>query len=485
VPALLGAFVVVTVLATHVHEMRVDDFQAWMIARDATSIGNLAARSRYEGHPLLWYVILWGVSKITRDPFVLQPLCALIGVANAFVLLRYAPFNLAARGALVFSYFIVFEYNVVPRSYGLGLLLLLLVCVAMSRPRRNMVLVGVLLALASLTTVYTLILAVALAAAIAIDEVVVRGRRLGTAANLTAAAVFAAATAIAAYEIWPRSDASIVTRVGQGQAGIGVPIVGQIWRAAVPIPHFDAHFWETNLFGFGHLDAVLGFALWCVVAAWLASRPAALALWAGGTFGLLLFSYLGYYGSTRHWGHYVLLGVLATWMRYTVADWPDRWSRAAAPLDRLAHRAAPLFTAVIAVVLAAQVVAAGSAIALDAKYPFSGAEAAADLIRARGWDDLPIVGYSDFGTSPVSAILDRPIYYPGSAEWGTYAVGNNNRHHYSPNGVLSVARRFTRNGTSVVVLLDTPATSLPPGTRFVEKFGAVAEKEDLYVYLVS
>jgi len=37
------------------HEMWRDEFQAWLVARDADSLVQLAGNVRYEGNPMLWH----------------------------------------------------------------------------------------------------------------------------------------------------------------------------------------------------------------------------------------------------------------------------------------------------------------------------------------------------------------------------------------------------------------------------------------------
>ncbi|MCG9132637.1 hypothetical protein J5I95_13245, partial [Candidatus Poribacteria bacterium] len=62
----VGAFT-----ASH-HEMWRDEIQAWLLARDSTSIFNLFAHLKYEGHPGLWHLCLMPLSRITHSPVVMQ-----------------------------------------------------------------------------------------------------------------------------------------------------------------------------------------------------------------------------------------------------------------------------------------------------------------------------------------------------------------------------------------------------------------------------
>ena len=57
------------------HEMWRDELQAWMIARDSTSLGDLFGHNmRYEGHPGLWHLALFVLTRVTDNPVAMQAL---------------------------------------------------------------------------------------------------------------------------------------------------------------------------------------------------------------------------------------------------------------------------------------------------------------------------------------------------------------------------------------------------------------------------
>ena len=57
---------------------------------------------------------------------------------------------------------------------------------------------------------------------------------------------------------------------------------------------------------------------------------------------------------------------------------------------------------------------------LHLRTHFSGSKLAADFIRRNGYENLLIVGSKEANVSPVTAYLNRPIYYPDSSRSGTY-----------------------------------------------------------------
>src|SRR5262245_41361569 len=133
----LGVFALVTAFGIRAHTLWFDELQAWNIARASGSLGDLAHNLRYEGHPILWYLPLFALTRVTGNPHAMQVLQWLIAVATSALVVFRAPFRLVVRVALLAGYFLAFEYGVFSRSYGLGALLLVwaLVCLGRRAPR--------------------------------------------------------------------------------------------------------------------------------------------------------------------------------------------------------------------------------------------------------------------------------------------------------------------------------------------------------------
>ena len=112
-----------------------DELQAWNIARASHSLPGLVANLRYEGHPVLWYLPLYALTRVTGDPRWMQALQLIVVVATYALVLFRSPFALPARLAIVAGYFVAFEYGAITRSYGLGVLLLVATLVLLARPR--------------------------------------------------------------------------------------------------------------------------------------------------------------------------------------------------------------------------------------------------------------------------------------------------------------------------------------------------------------
>jgi hypothetical protein len=67
----LGYFIIALIGVLH-HEMWRDEFQAYLVSRDSHSFAELVANNKYEGHPLLWYTLLYWLTAFTENPLALQ-----------------------------------------------------------------------------------------------------------------------------------------------------------------------------------------------------------------------------------------------------------------------------------------------------------------------------------------------------------------------------------------------------------------------------
>src|SRR3954469_6374700 len=75
------------------HELWLDEAQHFLIARDSSSLGELATNMKYDGHVQLWNYMLFFITHfITTNPAGMQVFHLLLINGAVFIFLRYAPF---------------------------------------------------------------------------------------------------------------------------------------------------------------------------------------------------------------------------------------------------------------------------------------------------------------------------------------------------------------------------------------------------------
>lgn len=206
----LGIFATLLALVTCRHEMWSDEVQAWLISRDSHSILSMIRDLRYEGHPALWYLVLYLPAHLWPNPAVMQGLNFFIAVALAWLILSAQALSRPLRLLFVFSFFFFYQYGVTSRSYALAALLLVAAARCLTGEKRHSKLAILFLALAVNTHAFAAPVAVVLAFwAFYLKKVKTWSeavRMLRDRQFLAAFVILAAAGAVGLATVWPAPD---------------------------------------------------------------------------------------------------------------------------------------------------------------------------------------------------------------------------------------------------------------------------------------
>ena len=123
-----------TALGTLHHELWYDEAQAWCLARDNT-FPELLNQLTYEGHPPLWYLVLFVLSQLGFGCNSMLVVSWLASCLTVCLVLFKSPFNNYVKAAFVLSGGMIYYMPVVSRVYCL--IPLLLFSVSVIYPKRN------------------------------------------------------------------------------------------------------------------------------------------------------------------------------------------------------------------------------------------------------------------------------------------------------------------------------------------------------------
>lgn len=500
----LAAFLLVTAPVVLRHEMWRDEIQAWLLARDTVSLGQLFHLLHYEGHPSLWYLLLRPVAQALRDPRWIQPLALALSCCSVYLFARFAPFSRLVRVLFAFGYFVVYGWTVVARSYGLGLTLSVLLCVLLTRPRQRSGYVALVMALLANTSVYGSMIVAACCVALVVNAVFVRPRS-GCAARLRSVALPVvaglAAVLLAAIQVWPAPDNAFVgpglpgVRHTDDYSAVERPFVAltPIWRGYVPIPRVEEVsdiWWANFLVDRSKNGAVLAGMLTIVgvvVLAMLLRRSVlGLTFYLASTAILELFSMLVYGGSLYHHGYFFLAVMMALWFAasQTAGNPAVVNARASRVWARWLDARAQL---VIVTLLVLQVIGGGFRVVTDLAMPFSEGEAAADYIRSHELERFPMLFAAGFYGTTVSAYLDRPVFALDRNVRMTYVPLNRPAAVLDDASVLARVDSCCAARDSVMILMlphALEATSSSLNIRPLAALGHAMAPERFYLYEV-
>ena len=497
----VGAFT-----ASH-HEMWRDEIQAWLLARDSTSVFNLFAHLKYEGHPGLWHLCLMPLSRITHSPVIMQMFHLLITGVTVYLFVRYSPFNWFQKLLFCFGYLVLYEYAIVARNYALGLLLITVFCVLFRERYKRFIWVGCVLFLLAHTSVHALIVAIAIGVALCCEyvfsgrflkplsqeiETIENKRHIWIGFGLIAVGII---TAVLQLNPPPDTGFAVAWNFNYETKRVN-DIVKLISRAYLPVTRPVLGFWGSNVLTtysfFQIIQVPLCYFLMLFSVLLFLKRPTALLTYLISTFGLLAFFYIKYQGSIRHHGFLFLTFLMCCWI-YRDCPAINLGKTEQQDEDSIVDRVLNVSGMVIVTLLLICHAMGGiTAVRMEHRHIFSYGKLTAEYIKSQEMQNLPMIGDVDYAVSTVVGYLEKPrqVYYPRGSRLGSFVRWDNARTHDAPDVlVIEEAERLGAQSAQEVLIILNRALSAElreqHNLTFLVKFtGSTVGDEGFYLYLM-
>ena len=446
---LLCFFSIVNVGIFH-HEMWRDELEAWLIAKDSISIPDLLNNLKYTGHPALWYICLHFISKVVKEPAIIQLFNAILITGAILVFLYHSPFSKIQKALFCFGYFPLYEYGVISRSYSLGLLLIFSFCTLFCRSKHNYLYLAITLALLSHIHIYGLMIGFVFASMLAWTTLIKFRhekktplkqpnlfRQIGISLAVYLLSLLGAIAQIAPPVNANNNAGDIANSVSKSYNLIDVflaserPLTG-IWRSYVPIGNLSLDdFWNSNFLADNNsFFNIAGFELGSVISVILSSilclsfalvfikNRKILFTYIAGTFSIVMFGILFKSPDVRHSGHLFILLVACLWIYLSEAKSKTEnvlHHRSIAPIPRYQNM-------LLTTILCLQVYAGIQMYAVDSANVFSNSQNVAWYIKRNQLENSTIIGSNHRIVFPIAAWLNKEIYYPETQQFGSFTV---------------------------------------------------------------
>lgn len=414
------------------HELWRDELQAYGIARNSHSLMELMANKAYEGHPVIWYYLLYGLTRLTSSPFAMQLMHLLIGLIGIVIFLRYFPGNAWIKILLPLGYFFIYEYTVISRNYGLGFALSFGLMAAIQC--RQWWLSALLLCMLMHTSVYGFLLASAILPLLLYKQQL-QDKRIA----IITAILFSFSATLFWITVRPPDDSGF----SPGWAFHWMDLqraINTIWDVFIPLPKAQLNTWNSNIISdeLPWIKTSLSLLIFTGAIISLRKSKQALIFFLFSMLLILLFLTCKYLGFVRHQGHLFLAYILALWLANLNQD--------NAPSKGFSFT--NIFTGSI---LTAQVLSGLIACYMDWQYPFSNAEKVAAYINYN-YPRASIASSPDYIGTPVAVLLNRTLYYPASERSGQFIIWDSKRQSLSEDLAISLAGRKRPPGTKLLLL---------------------------------
>ena len=454
-------------LATNVwfHAPWGDELHAWGLILASSDIGDLFRRLHYEGHPGLWHLLLWWAAAVSMDPATLAAVHLAVASGILLLVAFHSYFSRAEKILLLSNYFLVFEYTVVARNYGVAMLLALVYGRIRAATTERPLLAFTLLGTIANTNIHALLLAGFLGVEYGWSSVITAQRwsGFGLWRKLSGPVVFCALIALAMATVWPAAD--IAHHVQQPMLGG----VGDFRRLSLQLlqtattPYFPIDFSFPASFAFPGRLYENGLRVWTSIlllpfiggALWVAFRDRVrfLIVLVGLELASAAFAFLIYPVAIRHLGAiFVGFLVLVSIHRSMPSD-PGSTARP---------------TASIAVLCLLALGSLGGVLAIAGQWmrPFSNDVAAARWLTNHASADAVLIASDDIRAEPIAILLRRRFYALDCRCEDSYVQFRNRRDGFTENMIperLEEAVRLYR--PRPIMLLAGTNLSMPIRTE--------------------
>lgn len=417
------------------HVLWRDELNALAIAWASPTIPSLFWHIHREGHPWLWYVILWIPSRFTQSVLVLKVVQGIVSTAIILFVALRSPFRSWEKALVLAGYFFVFEYTVLSRMYGVMLLMFILYLWWRTTRPESPILGAVLLGLiASVDTIgimlsFTLLLEYAYTAFARRHASPLFSRKTA----VSASAVYAA---ILLFAVWSAKPAADVSWRTTGRPFKDAKSLSHLYDAFLnytilpffPVKSPRSHFfWNPDL----HLGNLAYTVPMLIILGMLyisfRKQKNLLLLMGVAILAGTMFRHLIYPGYERHFGIVFLAFLAAVWI-----------VRAGNP--------SALLPIPVYILLAISALSGVWATIGSWKRPFSYDKTAAEWIIANHLENMPLVGEEDTSVVDVAEYLHRPIYQIECSCVDTYILFSSRRDNFTkadaPQRILEAAHFY-------------------------------------------
>lgn len=478
------------------HELWLDEAHHYLLARDSISFQNLLKNTRYEGHPILWNLILYLITRLTTDPIWMQIFHIGIMTIAVGVFLKKAPFSWKFKLLFIFGYFMFYEYNILSRNYSLGVFFIFLACSLYDKRDIKYLLISALLGFASNSHAIFLILASSIMGMIILERFKTRKLRFSK-STWIGIGIFGVLTFISFLQIIPPSDTSFFDR------GEDISFFQKIAKSLSPffksifiIPDVTIDsFWNSNiLINYNKSIATLFALISLCIPYLLFYKNKKLLIYI--YFGILAtagFFFITMMNAARYYGILYLFLITALWFdAYTSPKVKKSTLFSENTLKQTRN-------IIIYSILGIHFVSGAYTYTKEIREPFTTAKQTAKYLKEKNLIEKTIVTKACNGTT-LSAYIEKPIYFTKTNSFQSYCTFNrpSTENEQTTLEVIRSIRNLLKTNKEPIIFITYEAFLNPIEKKpfiiynqdlkikFLAKFeGSIIKKGNHYLYEIS
>lgn len=464
---ILLSYLLLTIAMIFFHEPWRDELQALSIVKTSNSFYDIFEVTKYEGHPSLWFIILYIIQLFSNSILLVQFAHLSIIFCGIVIFLKKAPLNIKYKILTIFGYFFTYEYSVIFRNYGLGVTLLFLAYYFLEK--KKLISASLITFLALQTNIYAVFISIALWMVIFLDYYKKDLKNL-----LIASFIVLIGTTFSILDIIPPSDSGFAVGYQKNLQSLFV-----ITKAFIPIPTLEIDFWNNNIIFYyinnnSLLNIISIFILISCLYCLKESKKAQLFFII--SFSLIIgFTTFKFTGSLRHHGYLFITFISSLWLKNILdKDSVDK--------DNTFQKY------FITTILISQVISSFIAYYMDFKYNFSQAKEVKIFLEKENLSDYEIIGNYQANTSTIAGLLDKKIYYPSIEDYGINVIWNKkSKKHISKIKLLSLFENKKKINKKTLLItsykIDNKKLLKEYNLVLIKEFNpSIVQDESFYLY---
>ncbi|MDP8247692.1 MAG: hypothetical protein P9M00_06100 [Candidatus Tritonobacter lacicola] len=482
------------------HEMWRDEMQAWLIARNSSSIYALFRNFAEEVHPALWFIMLYIVNFATRSPLCMQFLHVIIAVAIVYIFAYFSPFTRLQKALFPFGYMIFYELSVISRCYSTGILLIFVICCIYPSRCKRLIAMAILLFLLANSSFMGLVVAAAIGLSLIIEFTATRE---GAAASVPGSkkmvfscivflgCLISAAQCSFPYVIYGDLPLNISGGIEENTLERSAEALFSPIYALFPIQFPKLQFWDTNVLCVipPPLKIVISVIFITAISLVLYKNRTVLFIYLLSYLGMVALHYVYCVGFYRHISYQYIMILACLWMHRSRVNETGTGIN-----NRIPNMSScRIESAIVSFLLGVQVLCTITPVSVDMARPFSAGKEAAKWIKDSGMDQWTIVGYPHAAITPVIGYLDRELYDPVHEKFLSapgVTVDGDFAGRVSPDTIIRKLLQLKEEcGPNILLILNKPLDDallvkypVVEATRFN---GTICESEQFYIYILQ
>ena len=476
-----------------------DELQAWLLARDSESIAELFSNLKYEGHPGLWHLLLFPLTRIYNFPEAMQFLHIGIAMATVYMIIYYSPFQIVHKVLVSIGYFFIFEYTLIARNYGIGVFLLFCCCTLFQNRNKYPIILSILISLLAHTNVLGLIASICLIMTIICDEIVgkaaykIQYKLKIQLKGFIAIIICTLGLLTSILQLKPPSDSGFAS---EWHFNLDFQklyeLTNQIFSAYFPIPTNNIYFWETNALQenliLTNIVYIFLFFLLYLIFTYFLNRRAALILFISMTMGLLSFFYIKYSGGIRHHGYLYIALLASLWIAPYCKQKASKTTHIKERRNTKMQMSI-ILTNCLTLLFTVHVVGGIIALINDYKYPFSAAKETSEYLKLQDLSNTIVVGHASPSASAIAGYKNElSIYFLDANRYGTFIRWDNKRRRNLPINISKELDKLLLSNNNILLLLNSKLNIRDMNERGIDLIfqsqNATVKNEKYYVYRI-